>query len=187
MSISDAELKELLETTRANAAKLEALTNENTELRGLLRDSAGPRVVRAISERFVNLRFVDGKAVIGFKNRGVDSKPQYVYEKVDPNDKNNRLLFVDLILEGGEVVPVDYNEFLREGEMVSCKVKETKTKEWELEQGYVKKKEVDEYSTVELPVDVPVEIKGTVRTFLVEIPAPHGPRELEIHEAYVNI
>lgn len=188
--ISDAELKELLANSREMKAELDLLKEDNKNLRGLMADNAGPRILKKVTERKVRLRIVDGKAVVGYKNRGTDGKPLYIVEKVDPNDKNSRLLFVTLILEDKTELEVDYNEFLRETTSVEALVKETVEKEWTIEQGTVRQKMVEEYSMIETDVVVPVEIVGKIRTFKVAVPETSPEfkeRELTIHENYVNI
>lgn len=190
MDVPQAEFEKLVKSVGDLAAGREADQKVIAELTGLLRDKQGPNVLKKITDRIVSLRFVNGKAVIGYKNRGVEARPQYVYEKKDPIDQTKTVLFVDLILEGEtEAFPIDYNEFLREAERVECTVKKVEETEWTINQGYVKRKEVDEYSTVELPNDVPVDIVGRSRVFTVNVPSngASAPRELAISEHYVNI
>lgn len=183
MEVPDAELRELM-------ASVKALTKEVNDLKAA--DGAGggtTRLLKRVTERRVDVRRVDGKVVVGFRNRGSLARPVYVYEKTNPKDPTQKLLYVDLILEGmkpGDALSVDYKEFRTESEKVTCKVLSTEEKEWELNQGMVKKKEVDGYSMVELDFDVPVQIIGKTRFFTVEMP-DQDHREVKVHENYVNV
>ncbi len=150
---------------------------------------AAPRILKRVSERQVDVRRVDGKVVLGYRNRGSDARPIYVYEKADPREPSKKNLYVDLILEGmaaGEALTVEYKEFRTESERVTCKVVNTEEKEWEINQGMVKKREVDGYAMVELDFDVPVDIIGRTRFFTVELP-DQDRRTVRVHENYVNI
>lgn len=179
--IPDAELKELLSGMAEMRKQLAALQEQN----GI----GSPRILRKVTQSKVNLRRVDGKVVIGFRNRGTEQAPVYVYEKVDPNDKNNKIAYVDIILEGmaseADAYPVEFVEFLNEAERVLCLVKEVKQSEVIEEQGSVKKKEVDEYSTVELDYEVPLEVITIKRRLIVTL--PDSGREVEVDERYVNM
>lgn len=189
MSITDAELQELLANSRETKAEVERLSAENKELRGIMANAAGPRVLKKVTEKKVRLRTIDGKVVVGYRNRGTEAKPLYIVEKVDPNDKNNRILYVTLILEDKTELEVNYNEFLIESPSTEALVKETEEKEWVIEQGTTRQRQYEEYSMIETDVIVPVEIIGKTRFFTVEVPetAEMKARHLTIHENYVNI
>lgn len=192
MAIDEKEVRELIETVKAQDKTIKDLTKRLDEG---VPEGGTRRILRAITERRVEVRMVDGKVVVGYKNRGSDNRPIYIYDKqnpADPTNPHNRLLYVDLILEGMKPddtpISVNYKEFRQESTRVQCKVAATEEKEWVINQGVVRKKEVDEYSTVELDFDVPLDVVGKARFFTVEIPAEHGgPRKLVVHENYVNI
>lgn len=172
-------------------AELQALINQGVKagLEGLA-DSQGSntRILRRVTERQVGIRIVDGKVVLGYKNRGTSDRPLYIYEKPDPNHPKEFILYVDLLLEGGTVLPVEYRQFMREAGLAMCKVVKTEEREWTLNQGLVRKREVEAYSSIELDYEVPLDVVGKVRMLTVQIPAEFGgPREVTIHENYVNI
>jgi hypothetical protein len=175
-------------------SELTALLEEISKLRadvGEIKNGEGigsSRILRKITERKVVVRRIDGKVVIGFRNKGSDTKPQFVYEGPDPKDPTKRTWFVDVFCEGqtpNDAIKIGYKEFLDEAERVTCLVKSTKEKEWMVNQGMVKKREIDGYSMVELDFDVPVDIIGKYRTFTVLLPDEN--REVEVGESYVNI
>ena len=154
----------------------------------------GTRILKRVTERKVGVRMVDDKVVIGFKNRGTDSRPQYVYAVPDPKDPKQEVLKVDLVLEGAKPTDkgftVNYNEFLREGQRVDCRIVHTEEHEWEINQGTVRKRETEEYSMLELDFEVPVDIVGKARVYTVEVPAEYGggkSRQVKVHENYVNM
>lgn len=154
-----------------------------------IQEGGNSRVLRRVTERRVEVRLVDGKVVVGFKNRGSEERPVYIYEVPDPKDPKQNVSMVDLLLEGSdEPLTVNFSEFRREGERAQCKVVKTEEKEWVLNQGVVKKREVEEYAMLELDYDVPLDIVGKARFFYVEVPKEFGgPRTVQIHENYVNI
>ena len=181
VEISRGEIEALLAEVKGLRATVEKI--ESGE--GL----ADARVLKKITERTVTLRRIDGKVVVGYRNKGVENKTQYVYEGPDPKDPVKRTLFVDLILEGmapEAALKVEYREFLAESERVVCKIISTEEKEWMIEQGTVKKREVDGYSMVDLDLDVPIEVTGKTRWFTMRLP-DQDHREVKVHEAYVNI
>lgn len=192
--ISQEELKELLANQRKLMEQNAAILKENAELREVLKSPEGgsTRILRRVTERKVRLMFVDGRAVIGFANRGSEHKPVYVYEKPDPNNSKEMIAYVDLIREdmkeGEKPLTVPFKQFREEGASAECRVVHTEEKEWVINQGLVRKKEVEEYSSIELDMEVPLDIVGKARFFTVEVPREYGgPRQLTVHENYVNI
>lgn len=161
---------------------------ELKKLKGLLETEGGiGRSLKPIKERKVTLRRIDGKVVVGYKNRGTKDSPVYIYTKPDPKDPTQRVEFVDIILDGAEqdaVVTLPYAQFRKESERVDAKVVETKEKEWEVTQGNVKKREVDGYNLIELDYDIPVDIIGKVRLYVCELASG---QQITVHENYVNI
>jgi len=186
VTIPKSQLEAILADNQGLKNQMTGLMEAVQSLTRAQQENSGPRVLKKIKDRKVRVMFVDGKAVIGFVNRGTESKPLYAYEKVDPNDKNNRLLFIDLILQGKEEpVTVNYNEFLREGESIECVIKNKEENPWSIEQGSTRQKSVEEYSMVETDVTVPLEVTGVNTTFTVVIPTTG--EELVIDERYVNM
>lgn len=154
-------------------------------------DGGTTRLLRRVTERRVSVAMIDGKVVVGFRNVGSETRPQRVYNKQDPKNPRETIQFVDLILEGmkgNDKLTVPYTEFRKESEKVVCKIIETKEHEWVMNQGTVKKREVEGYSMLELDYDVPLDVVGKVRLYTVEIPESHGgPRKVTVHEDYINI
>jgi hypothetical protein len=184
------EIKEILANQREIMSQNAKLAQENLELKGLIQgdNQENTRIVRRITERLVEVRFVNNKVVVGFKNIGTQSRPQYVYSKPDPKNPRETIEFVDIILEDKTVLTVDYREFRRESAKAKCKVLKTEENEWVMNQGMVRKKEVEEYSSIELDMDVPLDVVGKTRFYTVQIPQDFGgAREMRIHENYVNI
>lgn len=170
--------------------ELQALIAEGVK-NGLANQSAdgNTRILRRITDRKVNLRFIDNKAVIAYFNRGTENRPNYIYTKPDPKDPRKEIDMVDLVVEG-ETKPmsVEWSQFRKESTRVACKIVKTDSKEWIINQGIVKKREVEEYSSVELDFDVPLDVVGQARFFTVEVPAEYGgTRQVTIHENFVNI
>lgn len=180
IEIDEAQLKEILEQQKqliAQNQKLVESANQPAENR---------RIARANRKNSVRVTFVNDKAVIGYANKGSDNKPLFVYEKVDPNDRNKRILYVDLILDGEkDPITVEYKEFLEQSENVLCEVKHVDEKEWVIEQGTVKETRVKDYRAEETGLMVPVEIVGKTRLFVVD--NPKTGEELRLHESFVNI
>lgn len=179
--ISDAELKEILDANKAMMKRIEELSVNNGEQ---------TRTLKRVTERKVEIRMVDDKAVVGYHNRGTLNRPTYVYAKQDPANPTQQINFIDLITEGmkeGEYITVQDREFRRETERVKCKVVKVEEQEWILNQGTVRKRAVEEYSMVEQDYEVPVEIVGKTRWFVVELPVERGARRLKVHESMVNI
>lgn len=177
-------------TITLSMQELQALIAEGVK-NGLQSQSnaEGTRVLRRVTDRKVEVRFIDSKAVLGYFNRGTENRPQFVYTKPDPKDPRKEVEMVDLVLEGAkEGLPVEYSQFRKESAKAQCKVVKTESKEWLINQGVVKKKEVEEYSSVELDFDVPLDVIGQARFFTVEIPMEFGgPRQVTLHENFVNI
>lgn len=189
MEIPDAELKELLASVKALTETVSKQSETIDSLKKTVGDGTPPRrVLKEITERKVSLRRIDGKAVIGFRNRGSKDRPQYVYDRINPQNKDERLQFVDILLQGmtepSQAIPVNYNEFLIDSERVVCLVKYKKETPWKMEQGVTKSKEVDGYSMVELDYDIPIDVIGVATTYTVEL--PEGGT-IVVPEAYVNM
>jgi len=185
IEVSKTELEAMMADNQGLRAQLNTLMEAVQSLTSKQQESSGPKVLSQIKERKVRITFVNGKPVIGFANRGTERTKSYVYEKPDPNNKNNRLLYIDLILKGQEEpISVNYNEFLREGEAVECVVKSRDEKPWKIEHGMVRQKMVEEYSMVETSVLVPLDVMGVDVKFTVELPSGEL---LEVDEKYVNI
>lgn len=182
VEINPEELAAILKTNKELTERLEKVEGLiNPEGTGTL------RVLRRIKEHNVIVRRIDGKVVLGYKNRGYEGSPLFIYTKPDPKDPTQKLEYVDVILEGmktGESMTLPYGDFRKQSERVTAKVIDTKEQEWEMNQGMTKKKEVDGYSMSELDFDIPMDVIGKVRLYTVELPGGH---QVTIHENYVNI
>lgn len=179
------------DTITISKAELQAMISEGIKsgIAGLS-EGGNSRILRRVTDRTVEVRMVDDRVVIGYVNKGSDTKPLYIYDKPDPNRPGSMIQFVDLVLEGmknEESFSIAYTEFLKETERVKAKVVKTEEKEWVLNQGVVKKREVEEYSSIELDFDVPLDVVGKTVTFTVKLPVEKGEREVVVGSHYVNI
>lgn len=189
--ISQDDLKAIVAHQKETDKKLEALSRENKELRGLTSEK-GVKKLKEVTERIAELRMIDGRVVLGFKNRGTERRPRYIYEKPDPLNPTVRINFVDVILEGTEekeeeVMSIKHEEFLEESERVKAKIIDIKEHPWVINQGSTRRKEVDGYSLVELDFVVDLEVKGTTRDYTLRLPEEFEGREVTVYEDYINI
>lgn len=144
---------------------------------------------RPVRRNNVTVMFLDGRPVVGMENVGTEMNPVKLYEVPDPRDNKKYVLRANLIVKNlvtGEleiIKGVNFMEFIQEGERRECVVVKNRNENWVIEQGTVLKKEVKEYRTVELDIEVPLEITGTERYFMVDIDG----KGVEIHEDYVNM
>lgn len=180
--ISNEELRELMEQNRV-------LIKQNRDLKKAIEEGGGasaePLTLKKPKEHTVKLKFVDGKPVIGFANRGSEKSPVYVYEKPDPNNPKERIGFVDIILKGvKEPMPVVYTEFLAEADVEVCKILKIEKEDASEQQGMVAGVEVKDYRMEETGVQVPVLIEKQRYTYTVELP---DGKSLDIDEEYVNM
>ena len=186
ITMSVAEVREMLEGQRKSDEMIAALTEK---VNGLLASagSTTPTLARnTVKQRTAGIRFVNGKAVIGFKNRGVENKPLYVYQRPDPNDTSKRVLFVDLILDGEkDPLPVNYNEFLTEAETRQLEILRTIDEPVVVEQGVVRRKEWIGDELIETEVIVPVGAEGVYRQYVLS--DKENQKELVIAEEYLNM
>jgi hypothetical protein len=179
----------MAEKIEVDAGELKALMEQNRELMRQIQektqDNGSPiKVHRPITKREVSVRFISNKPVIGFANKGVESRPTFVYKAPNPSDPKESIEFVDVILLGDkEPIKVPYLDFLRDSDRRQCTVLETKEEPWEIEQGSVRQKSIVDYSSIETDIIVPVLITGVARSFVVLI---DGNR-VEINEKYVNM
>lgn len=178
ITIASSELRELLESNRKLMQKL--AESEKEDVPTLLR--------KEIKERSVRVTYVGGKPVVGFANRGTETKPQFTYERPDPENPKESILYIDVILEGeAKPLPIRYKELMNEAEHVECKVLRTEEKPWEVLQGMVEAVELpegDQYRMESKGYQVPVGATGTKRVFTVQLPCG---REFAIADDYVNI
>lgn len=169
-----AQNKELLDRNRQLADAVEKQQDAPEKV-----DLSAPK------KRTVRILFMDGKAVQGFRNRGTDTRPEYVYEDMDPKNPKERILFVDVYFYGEkEPETVPYNDMLHNGIREECEILDTKEKEWSNRHGMTVRKVVNNYATEETGVMVPLEVLGKTRTFTVKLP---GGEEMAVHENYVNM
>jgi len=140
----------------------------------------------AKKETLLKMRKWQDKYVIGFVNKGKDSKPLYVYNEYNPQT-HEMVQFCDVILDGQkDPVKLEYVEFLRESERVLVKMK----KKIELEdkitrQGFVQKKDFADngYGMFETMVQVPVDVIEKQYAFVVEL---EDGRELEVTQECIG-
>ena len=170
------ETNERLERTeRANLELRQALISGNTDGIGKVSKAKG---------HTAHVRVVDGQAVVAFKNKGIDSRPTYIYTRQDPNDHNKMVNYVDIVLEDGTVVPVNHIEFLNEAPRVECQIVSRKEHHWISNKGRVTKKEVKDYDTVELDEEVDQVVKGVTFDYTLKLPEEYGGREVVLSDNY---
>jgi len=180
IEVNESELRAILEQNKKLAQDIVSLQKAVGD-----KDQTGSLVMRKVVNRTVRLMFINGKPVLGYANRGSENKPQFVYERPDPSDKNNRLLYPDLIVQGiDKPITTNYNEFLKEAERRICNIIRIEEKKLVTEDGVTKVKEVEGFSMIETGVVVPMEVMSTKRTFVVDI---GDNQEVSIDEKYVNI
>jgi len=189
--ITQEELKGIIEKQALQEKKLEMLTKENKELRGLT-NQKGMKKLTEVTRRTATSRMIDDRIVIGFKNRGSERRPRYIYEKPDPLDPKTLVNYVDVILEGIDgkeetVVSVKHIEFLEEAEIVKAEITNQKPHEWVINQGSTRKKEMDGYSLMELDFSVDLDVKGVTIDYVLKLPEEFGGREVTVYQDYLNI
>ena len=190
MAVSEEEVKALMEQMKGVLKQNEKILAENAELKTLMGgDNAGSaRILRKVTNRTTEVRMVDGKVAIGYVNKGTDKSPSYWYEKPDPKDPRKMVDMVEVMFEDGKTLELQRSLFAKESQRVRCKVLKTDEKEWIENQGVVKKREVEEYSSIELDFDVPLDVIHKSYWFTVEVPKEFGgPREVRVGESMVNI
>lgn len=184
MTVKTSDMKELLAQNRELAKKVDLLSQK---VEGGTEEYKPTLLTKAVKEHVVRVTFIGDKPVIGFANRGTETKPLYIYEKPDPNDSKSRILYVDVMLQGDEkAIPMRYIELLQEGDHRPCKVKCVEKKEWEEIQGSVEAQviEGENYAPTKLGFEVPVGVTGAKYTYTVELP---DGSDLVIKDEYVNI
>jgi hypothetical protein len=172
-------LKELTE-------KFSKMERENQELKQALITGNTDGIKRVSKEKgaTAHVRMVDDKVVVAYNNKGTDTRPLYIYSRQDPNDNTKRVNYADIVLEDGTVLPVDHIQFLNEAPRVQCKIVSRKEFHWTEEHGAVTKKEVKDYSTVELDEDVEQVVKGVTFEYLLELPEQYGSRKVTLSDSY---
>ena len=148
-----------------------------------------------IEESRVGIRKWEDKFVVGFKGKIFMEKDKELDEKVE---------MVNLILTKGDkdkdgefktfTKKVDYLEFLRNAEKITCRVLKTSRKKVVEKDGVVEVKEVGktgseikgEYGMVGTGVDVPVQVVSYDEMMTVKIPGEDN-LEIDVHVNYVNI
>lgn len=184
------ELKGLLASVKEISEQNKKILAENAELKSMMGEGGGnSRILKRVTQRIVEVRLIDNKAVIGYMNKGTDTSPVYWYKMPNPRDPKEMVDMVDLVLEGSNTpYPVEMSIFRKESQRAKCKILNTKEKEWIENQGVVKKREIEEYSSIELDFDVPLDVIHKTYLYTVEIPKEFGgPREVVVGESMVNI
>lgn len=180
VEVDKADLKALMEQNKNLMARMEQLESGQGEQ---IFDPEGTK------EREVTLLYVDGQPIVGFKNRGSEERAQYVYNKRDPNNPNEMLQYVTVLVRNPDSdepkqYELEFTELLRNADKRNHKVIERKTKPWTKNQGQVTRKKIDGYSMTETGMVVPVNIKGEIAYYTLEL---EDGEELEILEDYVNL
>lgn len=178
IEVSERQLNDLL-------AQNKILMEKNSELAEGGEDKGKVEAPTEITDRTVSIVFVDDKPVQAFKNRGTKERPAYVYEKPNPENPKEMILFVDALFPGEpDAVPLAYNDLLREGLRENCAILKVEATPWTIGQGKTTKKMVNNYAMEETGVVVPMEVKGTTSVFTVQL--PNGDT-MDVHENFVNI
>lgn len=180
--------KEELESLMKTIKDLSARVGQVESQRADVDENSGKMRMRVTKERKITVMFLDGKPLIGMKNVGTEDHPLRIYEVPNPNDPRKQILQAEIILQDVKtgktsVEKVNWIEFVQQGERRELTVVKTNEEPWEIEQGVIRRKEVDGYSTVELDIEVPVIVEGSIRTFIVDIDGV----AVNIHEDYANI
>jgi hypothetical protein len=152
-------------------------------------NGAPAKPLEVAKDRYVNLRFIDNKPIIGFKNRGSERTPTYAYTKPDPNQKGEQILMVDVFLLGEkEAVSITHADLRNETESYKCKIVKIKEEPWTIDQGEVEVKDIkyDKYRSEATGEFVPARVEGVSRTYIVEDPIQQG-NTIELSEKVINI
>jgi hypothetical protein len=169
-------------------ALLTKIQKENQELKQALISGNTDGISRASKEKghTAHVRVIDGQVVVGFKNRGTTTRELYIYPRQDPYDKTKRVNYVDVVLEDGTVLPVDYIEFFEQTLRVKCRIVDRKEFHWKEALGKVSKKEVPEgkYDYVELDEEVDQVVKGVTFEYTLELPEEYGNRRVKLSDDY---
>jgi len=148
------------ETVEINKEDYKSLLNRITKLeKGIVDDS----ILDRPAEHFVGVRMMDDKYVIDY------GKP---FEKITIKGEPELwiyLLLLDTNTNKEEKVEIRYLEFIKSLKQVKAKIIEKSVKEKVETQGYVTKKNVDGYKTVDTGVKVPARVISPEASYLVEI------------------
>lgn len=182
------------ETVTVSKSELEYLVASNKALRedvNNLKKSAGedePTLLnKEVREHKARVTFIDGKPVVGFVNKGTDRQPLFVYEEVNPLNKSETILYVDVLLHGvKEAYKIKYADLMRNAQREECLIKSFKEEDWENIQGKVEESrlEGDDFTRSGTGRIVPIGATGKTRLYTMVLP---NGTELELHEAYLNI
>lgn len=185
--INQEQLDLLLENQAKYDALVKAMGDMSNEIRNLRASKQdGPIVLTENRERDMRVRTINDKIVIGFNNRGSKDKPVYTYEIPDPDNKDQKILMVDLLLLGEErPIPVNYSQFQKEAGSLIGKCIEEKTTPFIIKQGSVRKREIDGYNMIETDVIVPIEIRSVKKEYVLKIEGIDQP--IVVDEMLVNI
>lgn len=177
VQVPKSEIEALIASNKALAERISALENETPPVK----KRGSP------TEPTVHVRFINGKAVVGYANRGTATRPHYVYDRPDALDPKKIVQYVDVQLDGEEKpIALKYVEFLRESERVSCRVLRREEHPWHVDHGMTTRKVVpeSEYRTEDTGIEVPLHVDGVSYRYVVALP---DGSELTLDEAHVNI
>lgn len=102
---SAAEVKDLVDTSRAALKELAAL--KQFLAKG---EDRGTMVSKHVKTRTCSILFIDGKPVIGLENKGSLNRPLYLYDKKDPNRRDEYFLYADVLVDTGKTKKVTKTE-----------------------------------------------------------------------------
>lgn len=185
--ISDEQLKLLLANQEKYDTLIKAMGEMSSEIKNLRENKQdGPIVLKENRDREMSIRTLNDKIVVGFHNRGTAEKPVFTYEVPDPDNKDQKVLMVDLLLLGEEnPIRVQYGQFQKEsGRLMGKCIKENATP-FVIKQGSVRRKEIDGYNMIETDVIVPVEIRGFKKEYVLQVEGIADP--ITVDEMLVNI
>lgn len=177
------ELEALMKTIKDLTTRVQNVESGRADIDEL----SGKARMKVSKVRSYGVRFLNGMPLIGLKNVGTEDAPVRLIEVVDPQTRKKSLqadaIFLDLKTNKPQVHRLNWLEFVTNSEKKMIQPMKTNEEQWEIEQGVVRKREVDGYSTLELDIEVPVTVEGTIRTFIFDFDGVVVP----IHEDYINI
>lgn len=183
--VKESELKDLMDQIKVQAERLQQLEDK---------DASGEVPIvrpRRTVVRKIRVCLVNGKAVVGFANKGTENQPMFVYEAPDPTMPGKMKTYVDLVLHGAEAekpIKVGYIDFLQNCEKQEVIVKKIEEEEWiDDQQGAtVMQQNVPEgeYNFQSTGIRIPVEAIGKHRTFHVEL---IDGTQIALDERYANM
>lgn len=185
LEVEESDIKQLLADNRAQAEAIKTLTSTVEEMKNA---PAGPLPMTAtrILNRTVRVLFIDGHAIVGYKNQIDDEDhPVYIYTKPNPDPRGEPIEFVDILLDGvKEPQSVNFKELKENATEKPCKVIKREEEEIIDEGEEVEMKEVKGYNMIETGVRVPLTITSKKYQYIVDV---GGGKLVTFPENAVNI